>query len=87
MVSVSPLLPPTLLPALPGVRGDSSSSMLDGVRGRSGKCWMMGGGVWGWGGVRDEDSLPLSSSSSSELEESLELLTVGGVGCEGGRDN
>lgn len=61
MVSFSPL---ALLAVLPGVKGDSSSSSkLDGVRGRSGKRWMAGGA---WGGVMEEESLPLSSS---ELEE------------------
>jgi hypothetical protein len=64
IVSLRPLL---ALVVLPGVKGDSSSSSkLDGVRGRSGKRGIKGAA---WGGVMEEDSLPLSSSSSSELEE------------------
>lgn len=78
MVNFRPLPIPTLLTVLSGVRGDSSSSMLEGVRGRGG---------WGWtGGEGEGESLPLSSSS--ELEDELELLTSAELawGVRGRRD-
>ena len=71
IVNLSPPLPPKLLAVLSGLITVSSSSILDGVRGREGySC----GGIKGKGeGVADGDSLPVSSSS--ELEDELELLT------------